>query len=255
MADGEIIAAEEARAVAPRPSTPMEMIGAALERGADIDVLDKLMSLQERWEKNQARKAFDAAIAEAKAEIPTIKKNRHVGFESKSGGARTDYRHEDFAEVARTVNPVLGRYGLSYRFRVESPVDGPVIVTCVLSHRDGYFEETTLHAGRDTSGNKNSIQSIGSTVTYLQRYTLKAALGLAAENDDDGQASGGDEAVTEEQRDAILEMISATNSNVEKFCAYMKVEAVADIRQRDFKAAIAALESAAKAKKSRGGRA
>ena len=53
-------------------------------------------------------------------------------------------------------------------------------MTCVLSHRDGHFEETTLTAGRDDSGKKNAIQQVGSTITYLQRYTLKAALGLAA---------------------------------------------------------------------------
>jgi hypothetical protein len=78
------------------------------------------------------------------------------------------------------VTPILGKYGLSYRYRVSSNVNEPIVVTCVVSHKDGHFEETTLLAGRDDSGNKNSIQQVGSTLTYLQRMTLKAALGLAA---------------------------------------------------------------------------
>lgn len=149
-------------------------------------VIDKLMDMHERWEKNQARKAFDAAMAAAKAEIPVIFKNKVVDFTSQRG--RTHYRHEDMAEIARTVDPILARHGLSYRYRTET-TQAHVKVTCVLSHRDGHSEETDLIAGHDNSGNKNSIQAIGSTITFLQRYTLKAALGLAASADDDGKAA------------------------------------------------------------------
>jgi hypothetical protein len=65
-----------------------------------------------------------------------------------------------------------------------------ISVTCILSHRDGHSEETTLSGPPDASGNKNAIQAIGSTLTYLQRYSLVQALGLAAANDDDGRAAG-----------------------------------------------------------------
>ncbi len=97
------------------PMTPMLMLQAAVERGASLETLEKLMTLQERFEANQARKAFDDAMAAAKAEIPVIAKNREVDFTSSKG--RTHYRHEDLAEIARTVNPILAKYGLSYRFR------------------------------------------------------------------------------------------------------------------------------------------
>src|SRR5882672_4806186 len=91
--------------------TPMDMLSRAVSSGASMDMVEKLMGLQERWEKNQARKAFDEAMADAKAEIPPIIKNRQVGFESKTPGkSRTDYRHEDLAEIARTVDPILGKH-------------------------------------------------------------------------------------------------------------------------------------------------
>lgn len=169
----------------PVAATPMSILSDAVGRGATIETIAQLMTLQERWEKNEARKAFDDAIASAKAEIPAIKKNRAVGYESARTGDTTSYRHEDFAEVARVVTPVLARYGLSFRFRTDSTPGAPVSVTCIISHRLGYSEENTLRAPPDVSGKKNSIQAIGSTVTYLQRYTLKAALGVAAEHDDD----------------------------------------------------------------------
>jgi len=165
--------------------TPMRLLEIAMQQDADIDKLKQLMDLQERWEKNVARKAFDAAVSAAKSEIPVIFKNREVDFTSQKG--RTNYRYEDFAEVARVVDPILAKHGLSYRFRTSSKPGEPIIVACILAHRDGHSEETTLDAARDDSGNKNGIQAIGSTITYLQRYTLKAALGLAASADSDAR--------------------------------------------------------------------
>ena len=52
--------------------TPMDMLNRAVTAGADIVVLEKLMALHERYESNQARKAFDEAMAAAiAAEAPT----------------------------------------------------------------------------------------------------------------------------------------------------------------------------------------
>lgn len=234
--------------------TPMQMLSAAIERGANMDVLEKLMSLQERWEANQARKAFDEAMSAAKAEIPPILKNRTVDFTSQKG--RTNYRHEDLAEIARTVNPILGKHGLSYRFRTTSEPNSPVCVTCIVSHRLGYFEENTLLAPRDESGNKNAIQAIGSTLTYLQRMTLKAALGLAASEDDDGRASDSDAAdvVSDDQAEILTNLITSTRTNLEQFLAYAKAPSVSDVLAKDFTRLKAMLETkkAQQAKKESG---
>lgn len=220
--------------------TPMDMLNKAVSQGANIDVLEKLMSLQERWEANQARKAFDEAMASAKAEIPVIIKNRTVDFTSPKG--RTHYRHEDLAEVARTVTPILAKHGLSYRFRTSSAVNEPVVVTCIVSHRDGHFEENTLTAGRDDSGNKNNIQAVGSTLTYLQRMTLKAALGLAASDDDDGAASAGSaEVVSEEKLAQLNELAEDVGADKAAFCKYLKIPSLAALPAKDFDRAVAAL--------------
>lgn len=185
----------------------METLASAVQRGLPIETLNALMDFQERHEAAQARKSFDAAMAEAKKALPVIIKNRAVDFTSQKG--RTHYKHEDLASIARAVDPILARHGLSYRFNTVTDKEG-VTVTCIVSHRDGHSETNTLIAGHDNSGNKNSIQAIGSTITYLQRYTLKAALGLAASHDDDG-AGQGDEAVDPQEEAApLLDMIDQT---------------------------------------------
>lgn len=228
------------------PMTPMDMLASAVSRG-DTELAGKLMDLAERWDRNQARKSFDAAIAAAKAEIPTIRKNREVDFTSQKG--RTNYRHEDLAEIAKTVDPILARHGLSYRFRTTSAPNEPVTVTCIVSHRDGHCEENTLSAGRDDSGNKNSIQGVGSTITYLQRYTLKAALGLAASNDDDAKASGDGGAISDEQYSKLQQRISEVGANVARFCNRFGIESPADLPSSKFSDAMSALDMFAQQQK------
>jgi hypothetical protein len=221
--------------------TPMAMLDKAIASGAGIDVLERLMSLQERWQAGEARRSFDEAMAAAKSEIPVIAKNREVDFTS--GKGRTNYRHEDLAEIARTVDPILSKYGLSYRYKVSSAPNEPVTVTCIVSHRSGHSEETTLTAGRDDSGNKNSIQSIGSTVTYLQRYTLKAALGLAASTDDDGGASEAPDFINQNQLSQLIELAEEVGANKEAFCKYLRVGSIAEIPADQFQHAVNLLEA------------
>ncbi len=69
--------------------------------------------------------------------------------------------------------------------------NGEVTVTCTLTHERGHRESVSITAPPDDSGKKNAIQRIGSTVTYLERYTLLAITGLAAhEQEDDGDSAG-----------------------------------------------------------------
>ena len=165
--------------------TPLGMLQQAVTSGADISILERLMDLQERWQKNEARRAFTAALSRVRADMPEIVKSRTVDFSS--GKGRTNYKYEDLAEVIEAVSPVLGRHGLSFRWRTDSAGGKTIAVTCILEHSDGHAEETTLAGPIDESGNKNAVQAIGSVVTYLQRYTLKASLGIAAGADDDGR--------------------------------------------------------------------
>lgn len=231
------------------PSAPVSLLERAIQSNASIEMLERLMALQERNDANQARKAFDAAMSAAKGEIPPIAKNRTVDFTSAKG--RTNYRHEDLAEIARTVDPILKKHGLSYRFRTTSQPNEPVCVTCIVSHRDGHSEENTLMAGRDDSGNKNSIQQVGSTITYLQRYTLKAALGLAASDDDDGKQADAERRINAEEMATIQDLIDATETDIARFCEYLKIDALAELTVDRLPVALGKL----RAKKAQAGRA
>lgn len=248
----EVIVPDETKAVAaPEQQRPASVLTLAIERNMSADVIGQLITHQERIDAIRARRAFDDAMAAAKAEIPVIKKNRHVGFASKKAGASsTDYWHEDLGEIAKTIGPILAKHGLSYRFRTDARPNEPVTVTCIIAHRDGHFEENTLSAGRDDTGNKNSIQQIGSTVTYLQRYTLKAALGLAAAKDDDARSAEepAPGRVSEEQVAALRQAIMDGDLNIDEFYTYAEIERLEDMEASKFDWAMREIAAAAQAR-------
>lgn len=172
---------------APRPIsvTPMDLIQAAVAKDFDIDKLTKLLDLQERWEKNEAKKAYVAAMKAFKAETPEILRNRTASIESKREGAASyGYAYATLDNVCEKLCPALSKHGLTHRWKVQQ-MEGKVRVTCVITHELGHSEEeSTLEAGADQTGGKNNLQAYGSTLTYLERYTLLAACGVAVKGQD-----------------------------------------------------------------------
>jgi hypothetical protein len=105
--------------------------------------------------------------------------------------------------VCGAVVEALGTHGFSHRWDTEQPDSGMIAVTCSITHAMGHCETTRMVAPPDNSGKKNVIQQVASTITYLQRYTLLAACGLATNEqlDDDGrggQAAGDNESTSEQ---------------------------------------------------------
>lgn len=220
----------------PLTITPLSLLHAALDRDADERTLAQLIGFHERSQALDARKAFESALAAAKAAIPVIAKNRRATL------GRQAYRHEDLAEIARSITPILAQHGLSYRFR--SHTDGAqVSVTCVISHRDGHNEETSLSAGADHSGEKNGIQAIGSALTYLQRMTLKAALGLAAAEDDDGKSAGALETITRQQVRELIGRVEEVGADTQALLHVFKIKAFCELPAARFREALVMLNA------------
>ena len=151
--------------------------------GMDVAKLKELLELQERWDANQAKKAYVQAMAKFKKKPPEIFKDKAVSY------GQTEYSHASLHNVTVTINSELSKHGLTASWQTSQD-NGSVQVTCKITHVLGHSEETRLSAAPDVSGSKNPIQAIGSTVTYLQRYTLLALTGLAtADQDDDGKGA------------------------------------------------------------------
>jgi len=164
--------------------TPMDMLKMAVSQGADLDKLEKLMALQERWEANEARKAFTVAMSDFKAAGLVVTKDKSVAYTG------TSYTHASLGNVCATIGAELSKHGLSFRWNTEQ-VANKIRVSCTLTHIGGHSESVSLESAPDDSGKKNQIQQIASAVSYLERYTLLAITGTATQDqdDDDGRES------------------------------------------------------------------
>jgi len=227
----------------PATQAPSSLIAIALDKGADASALEKLekvLELQERYEANEARKAYHNAMAKFKANPPDIEKDRHVKYTTQKG--TTEYNHASLANVTEKINKALSEHGLSASWATQQ-TNGSVSVECKITHELGHSESTILTAEPDTSGNKNPIQAIGSTVAYLERYTLLALTGLATKDmDDDGQ-SATVEYISDKQLSDLMDIIDDRKVDEKKFCEFMGVETVGKIPAKDFNKAMAAAKS------------
>lgn len=219
--------------------TPMDMLQIAVDKGADIDQLTKLMDLQERWEANNAKKSFVDAMNAFKESPPELTKNKKVSFEKKDK-TRTEYKHATLDQVSQVIGKALSKHGIFHRWDTDQIDGGLIRVTCVLTHKNGHSESTALQGSPDASGGKNNIQAVGSTVTYLQRYTLLAATGMAVhDQDDDG--NGIIERISDEQAETLTGLAHEVEADLDKFCNFMGVSCIREITTRDFGKAMNAL--------------
>ena len=237
---------QEVAAVKPMASsaiTPMQMLQIAVEQNADLDKLQKLMDLHERWEANQARKAFVKALTAFKAEPPTVIKNRSASFTSQRTQGGTSFDYATLDQVSAVIGAALSKHDLTHTWEVQQGDGGDINVTCVLTHEQGHSERVTLRAGPDQSGSKNSIQAIGSTVTYLERYSLLAVTGLAARGQDEDAANvGGGETISAEQKDLLIALMKEVKADTVAFLKYMRVETLDELPASEFDSAARALE-------------
>lgn len=164
--------------------TPAEMVRYVMSSGGSIEQLREFMQLQREMDAEEARRAYVAAMVEFKKNPPVVVKDKRNGFINKDGDF-VGYTSATLGNLTMTIIKSLAEHGFSHDFKFSQP-DGKVRVTCIITHRQGHSESNYLESLPDETGKKGDIQRIGSTVTYLERYTLQGATGIAIMEDDDG---------------------------------------------------------------------
>lgn len=177
-----VIERSEAPGTSIVPATPLEILQVAIQQSVDLDRLRVLMDLQDRWEANQAKRAFNEALAAFKKNPPVVVKD----MLNKQFGSK----YSSIGNLVNTVNAALGNHGLSASWDIEQ--DEVIRVTCILEHPAGHSRKVTMTGPPDESGSKNTLQQIRSTVTYLKIGTFEAVTGIASvvgNSNDDGNGA------------------------------------------------------------------
>lgn len=235
--DGKAVAKrrpETAPAVVSEATALISMIErAARDPNVDIDKMQRLFTMQQEATAARARTEFLAAFARLQAELPAVERK---------GKGHNDKKYARFEDFIETVKEPLATHGFSLSFRINQfgvaksdggPIEPAGIrVTGVLGHEAGHQEDTSLTLPADTSGNKNAVQALGSTISYGKRYVGMTLMGIATEDeDDDGKAAGAKpkECITEAQAINLKKLMVAADVDEQIIFEHFKVTALADL--------------------------
>jgi hypothetical protein len=232
------------------PAAPQEpegvtsLVQLAINKGVDVEVLERLVALQERVTERNARASFFKALAEFRSECPPIKKTQiNTQFEVTRDGVKRAARYAPLDEIDRIARPVAANHGLTWTW--DTTVDEKLMhVICRVLHVDGHSEATTVAMPHGSNAGSSPQQKFGSTQTYGMRYSLIAALGLTT-TDEDADGAGGKEPpqpITAEQAADLSDLIDSVGANRKKFLHFMNVEKLSDIPAGEYKRAVDALE-------------
>lgn len=120
------------------------------------------------------------ALSKAQSEMPAVPMNAINPF--------LKNKYADLAEMIRVASPVLAKHGLSISQQPVSFEGQLVGVTTTLLHTSGQWIEDTISLPLGDEKGKSLAQVAGSIITYLRRYSYGAIVGLATDEDTDGNA-------------------------------------------------------------------
>lgn len=164
-------------------SDPLGLLRLAIERGVDADQLDRLLSLQERWEMNRAKERYALAVAAFQAEMPQVAKRREGH----------GYRYANFEDILTVAQPILTRHGITVDFSQREEGDFTVItmrlrVGIYFEDKETWFPRANLPAIVAQQKRINDVQAFAQVRSYLRRYTFCEGLNVVVAGEDNDAA-------------------------------------------------------------------
>jgi hypothetical protein len=226
MKENEIVIQQDNTALATNEDPLLMMIDRVCsDPQFDIAKMEKLIDMRNAENERQAKIEYAKSIAEMQEELPTIVCEKQ-GHNSK---------YASFDNIKKTINPILSKYGFKDLYFVNQE-DKQVCITVKLMHKSGHSEQTSLILPHDTTGSKNPVQSIGSTISYGRRYGLLSILGIATGDDNDAERY-----IAAETAEKIKTILKDNEFDVSGFLKFMKVNSIEEIYSKDFEKADIAL--------------
>jgi len=166
----------------------MDLLQLAIDKEGSIDVIERLAKLQLEMQDRDDKVAFTRAMSGFKDEVPKILRTRSIA--GKNG--QEMYKAVALEDVADPLMKALLKHRITYRFKTSDLADGRIRVTCYLRLEGTAYEEegSTLAAPPDTSGGKDLLKGVGSTTSYLEKYTLMASCGVHVYGSDPEAVTG-----------------------------------------------------------------
>lgn len=210
-----------------------------------MDRIERAIAMTERIAAREAETAYNAAMALAQSEMQVVAK--------KANNPHTRSKYAALEAIHEMIRPAITKHGFAMSFgTAPSTLAGHVLMSCDVTHRDGFTRryETPFPldgAGAKGNVNKTDIQAIGSTMSYGRRYMTLNIFNIATGDDRDGNAPPHQvEPITADQIGTLKEMIDSIGGNIgQKFLAHYKIETLAELPLAKFDGALNGLKKAA----------
>lgn len=161
-----------------------QLISMAIQNNVDLDKIERIIAMRDKFKAEQARDAFNTAMANFQAICPTIEKKK----EAKNDQGKTLYSYAPLDSIVSQVKELLGANGFSYAIRVETGIDH-VKVTCVVKHTMGHSEESVFDIPLSSkTGIMSAPQQVAATTTFAKRYAFLNAFGIMTGDEDNEKA-------------------------------------------------------------------
>ncbi len=173
------------QAITTQPSTmavdtPESLIRFALERGADVGTMERLLAMRRELKTEQAKEAFHNARSQFQSRCPVIVKCKAaLGRDGKPM-----YHYAPLDAILEQTKSLREELGFSHSFSTKVDA-GWVECICTLTHREGHSEASSFKVpATSKSPMMSDPQMYASALTFLQRYTFCASLGIATAMED-----------------------------------------------------------------------
>ena len=128
-------------------------------------------------------RALHDALAKAQGAFKPVTRSKNVTVKTRDGQSY-QYAYAPLDEILKACRPALAENGLAIVQLLETNDDGQPALRTELLHAAGGLVGSSFPFVAP-----ESPQQLGSLLTYLRRYAITALLGIAAEEDDEGQAA------------------------------------------------------------------
>ena len=141
-------------------------------------------------EKSESLDKLATSLCMFQNACPKIDLDATVKVATKTGGSYT-FDYATLPHIIETIKPHLKECGLSY----SQLINGGGVFTMLMHNSGQYIASYTNFESK-----VDSLQDFGGKITYLKRYALTAILGIAADDDDDGNSASGNKAERSEKQ-------------------------------------------------------
>lgn len=233
---GGAVERREERAVERQPSMHDVFVSMAKDATIDPARIGALMDLQIKAEDRWAEKEFNAAFARLVPQMPRLVKRGNI---PKNGG---NIKFCTIEDMDAQIRPLYTAEGFTLSFYSKPTTDG-IIRVAKLRHVAGHSETSEMQLPPDTGPGRNQVQSLGSSMSYADRYLTRGVFNLimiGEDNDGNGAPVKPIDKVQIKALGDLMHEMSFTEKQTEQFYLFMgstvgnPIKALSDISKPQY---------------------